>query len=402
LHIPAKNEGDSARLAPFLGGKYYRSDQANYRGSMKFYFFPLFIRQHDPPDRCHFRQGLREKPCRVRRGGLSRFMIAVILFAIFLPVISLAQPSQKDAPKSRWSGRVEQGFMGVATTSKVAALTPDDCPGLSNSYAKIDSLDKNLDFENYVEPFLLFNVNYQMTDTSSLYLGTPFFGDDRQGLTTGFQKLFPNDNLLDLSLFVGEDYVWEDPYLTGVKRELTDETSYGLVMDSDGLFGTSIHLNYMLKQTWVIDDVSGDNDSKLRRDGRTDRVKIGYNFYIDENFESLITPSFIYIRDDRKGGANAFNGYGLEINSSIEGDRNAFMVAGSMGTDHYDEIHPVFSKHRNDMGFSFECFYTRKHLWVKNLYLRLGYGFSHIDSSIGFFSETNIQYGFSIGYSFGQ
>jgi hypothetical protein len=150
----------------------------------------------------------------------------------------------------------------------------------------------------------------------------------------------------------------------------------------------------------VVDDVSGDNDPKLRRDGRTDRLKVGYNFYIDENFESLITPSFIYIRDDREGGANAFNGYGLQISSSIEGDRNAFMVVGSMETDHYDEVHPVFSKHRNDMDFTFEYFYTRKHLWVKNLYLRLGCSFNHIDSSIGFFSETNINYGFSIGYSF--
>ena len=367
---------------------------------MKFYFFPLFIRQHDPPDKCHFRQELREKPCRDRCGGLIRFMTAVILFAIFMPVISLAQPSQKDAPKSRWSGRVEQGFMGITTTSKVKGLDTEDIFGPSHSYAKIDSLDQNLDYENYADAFLLFNVNYQMTDTSSLYLGTPFFDDDRQGLTFGVQKLFPNDNLLDLSLFVGEDYVWEDPYLIGIKRELTDETSYGLVMDSDGLFGTSIHLNYMLKQTWVVDDVSGDNDPKLRRDGRTDRLKVGYNFYIDENFESLITPSFIYIRDDREGGANAFNGYGLQISSSIEGDRNAFMVVGSMETDHYDEVHPVFSKHRNDMDFTFEYFYTRKHLWVKNLYLRLGCSFNHIDSSIGFFSETNINYGFSIGYSF--
>jgi hypothetical protein len=369
---------------------------------MRLRFIPVFIRQHDPPNSCHFRKDLRQKPCRARHGSLLRLMIAIILGVIFLPMIVLAQAPRTDDTKSRWSGRVEQGVMGVATTSKVAGLDSEDYPGLSNSYATIDSLDKNLDFENYADAFLLFDVNYQLTDTSSLYVGTPFFGDDRQGFTTGVQKLFPNDNLLDVSVFVGGDDVWKDPYLTGVKRELTYEYSFGFIVDSDGLFGTPIHLNYMQKHYWLADDVSGDNDSKLRRDGHTDRLKAGYNFYIDENFESLITPSFIYIRAAREGGANAFNGYGLEISSSIEGDRNAFMVAGSIETDHYDEIHPVFSKHRNDMDFSFECFYTRKHLWVKNLYLRLGYGFSHIDSSIGFFSETNIRYGFSIGYSFGQ
>jgi len=327
----------------------------------------------------------------------------VIVYTVFLPAIAPAQsPSYADDTKSRWSGRVELGTIGVATTSRITGLDSNEYFGLSDSHAKIDSLDKNLDYEHFATSFLLFNINYQLTETSSLYLGTPFFDDNRQGLTVGIQKLFPNNNLLDVSVFVDVNELWQDPYLTGVKRELTSAPTSGLIMDADGLFGSPIHMNYMLKQTWVEDDVSGDNDSRLRRDGYMHELKAGYNLYTDESFESLITPSLIYTRDDRKGGANAFNGYGLEISYTTEGDRSAFLMSGSVETNRYDEVHPVFSKCRNDMDYTLELFYTRKNLWVKNLYLRLGYAFNRTDSSIGFFSETNIYYGFSIGYSFGQ
>ena len=388
-------------LTLFFWLKYYKPDQTVYRGIMRFHFFPVSIRQHYTPNKCHFRQDLRWKPCRGWHVWF-RFMLEVItVCAFFLPAIAPAQPPETNDTKSRWSGRVEQGTMGIATTSRVTGLDPDEYFGLSSSYAKIDSLDKNLDYENFVTFFLLFNVNYQLTETSSLYVGTPFFDDNRQGFTVGIQKLFPDDNLLDLSVFIDEDELWQDPYLTGVKRELTWVPTFGLIMDTDGLFGSPIHMNYMVKRTWVEDDVSGDNDSRLRRDGYVHELKTGYNLYTDESFESLITPSFIYTRDDREGGANAFNGYGLEISYSTEGDRNAFMMSGSVETDRYDEVHPVFSKRRNDMDYTLEFFYTRKHLWVKNLYLRLGCVFNQVDSSIGFFSETNIYYGFSIGYSFG-
>jgi hypothetical protein len=330
-------------------------------------------------------------------------MLGVIIVCIaLLPAIVPAQSSMADDTKSRWSGRVEQGTLGIATTGRVMGLDPDEYFGLNSSYAKINSLDKNLDYENFATSFLLFNINYQLTGTSSLYMGTPFFDDNRQGFTVGIQKLLPDDNLLDLSVFVDVGELWQDPYLTGTKRELTMAPAFGLIMDADGLFGSPIHMNYMVKRTWVADDVSGDNDPRLRRGGYTYGLKAGYNLYTDKSFESLITPSIIYTRGDREGGANAFNGYGLEVSYSTEGDRNAFMMSGSVQADRYDEVHPIFSNRRNDMDYTLEFFYTRKHLWVKNLYLRLGCAFNQTDSSIGFFSETNIYYGFSIGYSFGQ
>ena len=365
---------------------------------MRFWFFPVAIRQHNDP-KARLSGGNRHQPTgRIRYSLRLRIMAGLFICAAFLPPVALSQSlaPQTDSTKSRWSGRVELGALSIATTSLV--IGPDS--DRHSSFSTIDSLDKEQSYEHFFTAFLLFNVNYQLTDTSSVYLGTPFFDDTRQGLTAGIQKLFPNDNLLDISIFTGGDALWKDPYLTGVKREATVSQTYGLMVDTDGLFGFPIHMNYMIQQTLVDDDVSGDNDSRLRREGISHKLKTGYTLFLDETFESLITPSLILTRDNRKGDANAYYGYGMELSYSMEQDRNAVMLAGTVETSRYDEVHPVFSKRRNDMTYSIECFYTRKHLWDKNWYLRLGCGLERIDSSIGFFDATTVLYGISVGYSF--
>jgi hypothetical protein len=330
------------------------------------------------------------------RSFLTSRVIACLIFIILIP----AAESMAVVSRSKWSGRVELGLMGVSTTSRVCGIDPDDYEGVSGSFSTIDNLDKNLSYENFISSFLLFNVNYQMNDTTALYLGTPFFDDTRQGLTAGVQKLLANDSLVDLSVFLGGEVLWEDPYLIGVERKVTEALTFGMILDTDGLFGTALTVNYMVKGTRVGDDKSGESDSRLRREGYTHKLKTGYSFYIDERFESVITPALILTRDERKGEANASNGIGTELSYSTEGEKNALSMTGTVEAFRYDRAHPLFSKRREDWVYSIESYYTRKHLWDRNWYMRLGCGVVRIDSSIGFFDETDILCGISLGYSF--
>ena len=343
------------------------------------------------------------KDCRlpicINQSLWTRFLAMAMIFVLFRPPAVLSEPHLQEE-QSPWSGRVELGILAMATTSRLVCLDSDDYPGLSNDFTTLDSLEENHHYEQVFNSFLLFNVNYQLNDTSSAYLGTPFFDDTRQGLTAGVQKLMANDNLVDASVFIDTTNIWKDPFETHVTRELTQAYTYGGTLDTDGLFGLPFHINIMTKCTRVIDDEAGRNFGRLRRDGYTHRLITGYNFYLDESFESVFKPSFIYTRDDRKGGANTYNGYGIELAYSTEWGRHAFMMAGGVAAARYEEDHPIFIKRRNDINYTFECFFTRRKLWDRNWYLRVGCGYESTNSNIGFYSESNILYGVSLGYSF--
>lgn len=326
-------------------------------------------------------------------------VITGILILIAASAFSQTDTSS-DSKQKRWSGRVEFGLMGISTTSRIMGLDPDDIPGISNDFKRIDTLDKNKSYETFGSSFFLFDVNYLLNDTTSLYVGTPFYDDDREGLTAGVQKLFHNNSLLDVSLFFGSELLWEDPYLTGADRDVTESGTIGFIIDYDGISGTGLNMNYMLQAHGVKDDVSGDNNSLLDRSGFTHTLKTGYNFFLNEQFDSVLTPSITLTREAREGDAYASNGFGVELSYSVEREKNSFTMSGSAESVRYDEIHPLFNDRRSEMVYTAECYYTRKHLRDTNWYSRMGCGFNRINSSIGFFEEMTIVYGISLGYSF--
>lgn len=329
-----------------------------------------------------------------------RFLFPLTVMMVFMATCVFPQSQETTDTPKRLTGRVEVGLMGMATTSMTTGLDPDGYIGLSEAFARIDSLNKNRSFEHFGTAFFLFDVNYLLSDTTSAYLGTPFFDDDREGLTTGLQVLFSDSSLLDLALFIGGTDVWKDPYKTGSDRELTQVNSLGFTVDYDGILGTGLHMRYTLRENTVDHDVSGDAEADLRRSGLVHIIKTGYTVFCNDRFDAMLTPTLTYTRHDRDGRANASDIIGLELGYALDRGKNAFSIAGSVEALRFDARHPLFNKTRSERSYSLECFYTRKHLWNKNWYTRLGCGVSRIDSNIGFFDETSVLYGISLGYSF--
>lgn len=330
-------------------------------------------------------------------------IIPIFIFTVLLAFTSTTVLSQTDPPEQkqkRLTGRVEFGVLGIVTTSKISGFDPENFIGESDDISRIDSLDGKQSYNNLFTSFLLFDISYLISETMSIYLGTPFFDDDREGLTTGVQTLFKDNSLLDASLFVGDAELWENPYLIGAERKVTEVRSGGIMIDYDGIMGSGLHMSYTLRYNHVVNDISGDSDPDLKRSGLTHTIKSGYNYYLNDRFDAVLTPSFLYIRDDKDGGAYANNGYGVELSYSLERDKNAFSLAGTVEAFRYDDQHPLFNATRSDTAYTVECYYTRKHLWEKNWYTRIGCGFHKLDSNIGFFDEKDILYGISLGYSF--
>jgi hypothetical protein len=325
----------------------------------------------------------------------------LILTVILLLVSSRAYPQENNKEDiKRWSGSLEFGIMGFSTTSQVIGIDPDDAPGFSNDYVRIDSLEKNSSYETMITSFFLFDINYALNAATSLYLETPLYHDDRMGLSAGIQKLFQDNSLLDLSLFFGSETFWEDPYLTGVARETTEAGSLGLYIDYDGIKDTEWNVTYIFRVRDVTDDLSGENHPALKRNGTAHTIKTGYNLFLNDRFDTVLTPSIVFIRDDWEGGAYANNGLGGEISFAMERGKHALAFTGAMEKHYYDDIHPVFQKKRSDWLYRGEICYTREHLLNSKWYTRAGFWFNGVLSNIDFFDENCLAFGVSMGYSF--
>jgi hypothetical protein len=324
------------------------------------------------------------------------------MLTVMLLLISSGVYSQENTGEgiNRWSGRLELGVMGISTTSQLYGIDPDDVPGLGNDFALIDSLDKNSSYESLITAFFLFDINFALNSTTSLYLETPLYHDDRMGLSAGVQKLFQDNSLLDLSVFLGGEVLWKDPYLTGVPRESTGAGSLGLFIDYDGIKNTEWNVTYILRGRVVVDDLSGENNPSLERSGAAHTLKTGYNLFFNDRFDTVLTPAVIFIREDWKGEAYANNGFGVEANFAMEKGRHGLVITGALERHIYDDLHPVFQKERSDWQYRGEIHYTLNNLWDSNWYARIGCWLKGVDSNIGFFDENFLIYGISVGYSF--
>lgn len=327
------------------------------------------------------------------------------ILCFFLTLVSIApwaiaQEARPATAKDRFSGRIELGLLGITTDSTSSGIDERGFIGQDEDLRVINNLSGNNNNNTFGTLFFLFDVNYTLSDDTTLYIGTPFFDDNREGLTAGFERLFSDNSNLDVSLFFGERSLWKNPYITGVKREITYSDSLGFTIDYEGLMGSELNIGYTLRYENVNDDVSGNTHPALKRSGTNHSLKTGYNFYLNDMFDSMLTPSILAVRDDKDGGAYAFNAYGAELAYTMDQDENALMITVSVENATYDDIHPVFDRKRKQTNYSAACFYTQKKLWNERWYSRIGFSYDHVDSNISFFDENNFLYGVSLGYAF--
>ncbi len=330
----------------------------------------------------------------------TTFLVCISVLAVFATSWVRAEEDRSPSVKDRFSGRVEMGLLGVTTDSVSAGIDDRGFFGEDNRMKTVDKLENDGHYNTFGTLFVLFDVSFALNDDTTLYIGTPFFDDNRQGLTAGFDTLFNDNSSLNLSLFIGERSLWKDPYITGTAREITYSDSLGFTADWEGLLGTELNLGYTLRYEHVNEDYAGQSNPDLERSGMTHTLKTGYNFYLNDFFDSVLTPSFLAVREDKDGDANAFTSLGGELAYTLDHEKDTLMLTATIEKASYDEIHPIFNRKREQTEFSTTCFYTLKNLWNERWYTRLGFSYNHVDSNVSFFDENIFIYGVAFGYAF--
>ena len=320
--------------------------------------------------------------------------IYYIVFLILLLIIEVSADDTKTDSMSRFSGRIEAGGFYANSDSQVIAY---EVHGMDK---QIDDLGKSKSNLSFGAPLILFDVNYEVKEDLLVYFGTPFFMDSREGLSLGAEFLLDNGGLLDISLFGDSSGVWQDPYRTGEDREFTYCHKAGVNIIFSDIMSSNFFINYVESIYTVEDDISGDNDSRLEREGHTQKLKPGYNFNLNKALNTSLTAALIYERNDSNGRAYTYDKTGVELSLAYENSRSNIVFSAVSETIFYNNANPVFNKKVRDTNHSGSFIYTRKNLWDTNWYFRLGGGIDYLDSNTDFFDHIIYLTGITMGYSF--
>ncbi len=323
-------------------------------------------------------------------GELMNFKIYCVIILIILISNANADNAKSDI-LGRFSGRIEAGGIYLNSNSQIFAYE------VSGIDKRIDDLEKSESNVSLGIPILLFEINYEVKEDLLIFFGTPFYDDGREGLSFGAEYLLDNGGLLNVSLFADSTGVWKDPYVLNENREFTFDSEAGVNISFSDIMGSNFFLIFSAITNTITDDISGNKDSRLNREGIIKTFKPGYAFNLGN---SSISSSLTFERNTSKGSAYSYNRAGAEFSIEYDYNQNSIMASVASDATRYSNINPIFKKKVKHYSYNGSIIYTWKNLWDTNWYFRLGGQVHYLNSNTDFFEHTIYQTGMSIGYSF--
>jgi hypothetical protein len=193
--------------------------------------------------------------------------------------------------------------------------------------------------------------------------------------------------------------VWENPFLTGVDRNETDAESFGYGLDCDNVLNTGIGIYFKQMEIDVDQDLIGDIEADLRRDGADTTLGMSYPWNLGAG--GVLSGSISYILIDRDGEANSGHGYAAELNNTLGWGRFSFATGLELIAREFDAIHPVFNEKIEEAAFTVsETVSYTEPFGLKNSYLFGVAAYSETVADIAFFEGNAFILGAGVGYRF--
>lgn len=311
----------------------------------------------------------------------KKFILVVGLSIPVLGGIALAEEPQESPG---FHGDIMLGGMWSSTDSQLV-------PGDDNE--KISSLSSDGETESGLGPMGMGNLSY------TTQAGTSFFISFDGGFSSGVSRDFANIANVTLAGVSQLGEVWKDPYLTGVKRDDTDETRTGGRLALDGILGTGLNLGYSFMNIEVDDDLIGKKNALLKRDGVTHSATTSYTIPLGES--NSLTPQIQYEIGDLDGESNSYDSWGGGLTHTYANKDMILATTVSAGTAEYDKSHPIFKKTRDEETYGISSTITwLDPLGYKNFSVSATGSYAKTDSNIDFFDSEDTMVGMGIGYRF--
>jgi hypothetical protein len=234
------------------------------------------------------------------------------------------------------------------------------------------------------------SLNYQFEGGASVYAGNPLHVSEALNMVAGVKKPF-GDTTLDAAVtWFPIKEVWENPYAIATPREKGDADVYGLRFKVLDVGGSPWQANYKIDNIGIENDAIGDLENDLKRNGWIHELGVKYTLQLQKGVS--IRPELNYTYGDIEGHSNRYHGVNLGVNLQKVLPSLIFIGQVSGFHKHYRKTHPLFTKTRQESGFSTFAQVMHMNLFgVEELFASFVAGYLWSDANIDFFdSQTAV------------
>ncbi len=317
-----------------------------------------------------------------------RALVILGIWSLFIPFSTLATAHAGDAGRSGLFGDIRLGG-GIVSVRPSGLEVLDDNERRDNLASRGSRQSEGL-------VLLGAELGYTFKETGTTLLAgigteSPF--------TVSLRHEVGGVGELTLCALYEKKEVWRNPYLVGVNRSRTDAESVGFALNWERILGTGARLVFEQMNVEIEDDLIGQLESDLRRDGRDTTLGLGYSW--DLGTGGVLSPSLSHTWIDREGDSNRGCEYVAELKHLLGVGSLIFATRLELKQTDFDRAHPIFHKKREETAYGISEFISfAEPFGFKDWSL---FGFVAIgatDSNISFFDNSILLSGTGLGYKF--
>jgi hypothetical protein len=308
-----------------------------------------------------------------------KLFIRTIYCVLVLALLPAAVPAQgPDAPQPGFSGKLQAGGLFLQTDSQLSTEGTNrrtgDLDGPANPHLLITGL-------------ATVSLRYRFESGTTLYAGNPLEVGEGLSLAAGVSQPLGWAGTLDLSIsWLPIEEVWENPYLVNSARDETGVDAYGFKVEWQGIGGSPWEVSYKIDHFDVEDDVIGDLEADLERDGWTHDLVLKYTIPLSPG--TNVKPELAYSYADKEGSSNSH--HCVKAGALLVRARPPWvLVGGGYGAFHqYQKTHPLFDRTRQEGSLTTFAQVMRLNLFGNpRLFATLMGAYVWSDSNIDFFDS---------------
>ncbi|UCH08571.1 MAG: DUF2860 family protein [Deltaproteobacteria bacterium] len=308
----------------------------------------------------------------------------LIVLLILLPCLAHAAERKQNS--------IELGILSIEQANNLNTWSSNN---------RIENLMSEPQSHSRLLPIVLFDLNLRYGKGNFLYLKTPILELESSGIALGTEYQLSNDRgVLDLSVsFFPFDEEWKNPYQTGVDRQDTDVTKFGIKLAWKEILNTGLEVDLSAQTIDLQDDEIGELFDALRRDGTTYAASVSYAFKLRQSVR--LKPGLSFRRGNLDGESNSYDGYSASLMLIYAKRRYMLMPRLFYGVRDYEGTHPLFESKRDDVSWGAVLMATYFSPFdLKGYFVRGFLGYATTNSNIAFFDTEGKFAGVTFGYSF--
>ncbi|UUM30644.1 DUF2860 domain-containing protein [Vibrio japonicus] len=273
----------------------------------------------------------------------------------------------------------------------------------------VDQFNQEASTDSRITALPLGKLNYTFGHSldKQVYIGTSRedIAIGALAVELGYKQQLGSGTIVDVSVLpsIMSGETWADPFVVNQTRQKTDEDGMAYRLKFTNIQGSHFSLDTAFGSKDIDEERSGvtqltaDQAKLLDRDSDWYYMRGSYRMPLGNS--TYLVPALTYISADADGDANSYDSYRGEVSYATLLDRHKLAITAGYTHRSYDEIHPLFSKTREENVYSLFTAYEYRlgNEWRDWSVVALA-GYKNTDANIKFYDKS--QFLTSVGMSY--